>query len=519
MNTPVIPGPHVDQDPHATHQGSGGASLPVEAFRQAVQQADLAISITDAGANILYANEAFSRVTGYPPEQVVGRNESILSNHTTPREVYQEMWQHLTAGRPWSGRLLNRRKDGSQYLAELAISPVRGPSGRAEHYLGMHRDISELHRLECRVRNQKEVIESVVDSIPVAIALLGPAGTVILQNQAYQRLSHDLRIENPAEALLDAAQPEWRTLLAERPADCAVQPQEIRIDPPGRPQPRWYSCSALPIALRHEAADRFFDTEEDTGLLLVASDITALRIEQERARTAALQAMMADEERVSAIRESLSAALYRLEEPLNVMNSATSLLQRREPTTAGLLREALESGREHIESIRQCIPNRVQESEAGVNINEVVRDVLDVLTQRLLGAGVVVEWRPATTLPKVVGRPIQLRMLFKALVDNALDALDARGWQRRELRITTAVEKDIVTVLIEDSGPGIAPELRLRVFEPFFTTRGGHGKHLGTGLSRAQQVVADHGGVIDLFDSSLNGCAVRVELPINGIPL
>ena len=66
-------------------------SLPDGVFHQAVDQADLAISITDTRANILFANAAFSAVTGYGPDEIVGKNESILSNGTTPRLVYQAL--------------------------------------------------------------------------------------------------------------------------------------------------------------------------------------------------------------------------------------------------------------------------------------------------------------------------------------------------------------------------------------------------------------------------------------------
>ncbi len=157
--------------------------LPPEAYRQAVDQADLAISITDPRANILFANEAFARVTGYRVDEIVGKNESVLSNHTTAPEVYKSMWKDLSAGRPWSGKLLNRRKDGELYLAELTISPVVDAKGKTTHYLGMHRDVTEMHRLERVVRNQKKLIESVIDAAPMAFALLDQTGRVILDNQ------------------------------------------------------------------------------------------------------------------------------------------------------------------------------------------------------------------------------------------------------------------------------------------------------------------------------------------------
>ncbi|WP_303787117.1 nitrogen fixation negative regulator NifL [Azovibrio restrictus] len=382
-----------------------GRDLPPEVFRQAVAQADMAISITDPQATILYVNEAFSRVTGYSAAEAQGRNESILSNHTTPREVYADMWQALASGHSWSGRLLNRRKDGSQYLAELAITPVLDGEGRIAHYLGMHRDISELHRLVSQVRNQKALIESVVDGAPVALALLDETGRVVLDNQEYKKLLTDLGVAEPAHLLLETALPGWRSQLLGRAAG-ALPPRELRIDRPGGALPRWFSCSALPIATLDEQADGFYETEPKHYLLLVASDVSALRQGQEKARLAALRSLMAEEEHAAALRESLSAALYRLEGPLNVMSSAIAMLKSREPAMSSALESALGEGRQHLEELRRLIPHDTQEAPAPVNINEVLRDVLDVCTGRLLANGITVTWQPTPTLPAILGRPM-----------------------------------------------------------------------------------------------------------------
>ena len=151
--------------------------------------------------------------------------------------------------------------------------------------------------------------------------------------------------------------------------------------------------------------------------------------------------------------------------------------------------------------------------------NESLRDVLEICTPRLLGAGVIVDWQPAATLPPIIGRPLQLRMLFKALVDNAIEAMNIKGWKRRELSLTSAVERDCVVIAVMDTGPGIPPDWRHKAFEPFFTAKTGVGKHIGTGLSRAQQVVADHGGIIDLEESPSGGCRAVVEFRLDGDPI
>lgn len=493
-------------------------SLPPELYRQAVEEADLAISITDRHANILYANAAFTRVTGYRPEQVVGQNESMLSHQTTPREVYQDMWGKLATGQPWNGRLLNRRQDGGVYLAEVSITPVHGPDGGVSHYLGMHRDVTHLRQLECMVNNQKQLIASVLDVAPMVFALLDGNGGLMLSNQAYQAMADELRSSNPAHALMDTLCPDWRTHLTSDPARCTFTEQEARLDRPGGGA-RWYTCTAQVIRLSNESADSFFCAQNAVGLLLTCTDITALRAEQERARTAALKAILADEERVASIRESLSAALFRLEEPMNVIFSAVNLLRRRDPASASMLEDALDASRAHLDALREAIPPRGPETMSNVNLNEILRDVLDIVTPSLLANGVVVDWLPAPTLPAIYGRSVQLRILFKALVDNAIEAMSAKGWSRRELTLKTRQRDDCIVISVADRGPGMTPDCELRAFEPFFTTKRGGGGHLGTGLSRAYQVVSEHGGYIDLTENPGGGCLVTVEFRLDGDPV
>lgn len=493
-------------------------SLPAEAYRQVVDQADLAISITDTKANILFANEAFTRVTGYGAEEIIGQNESILSNQSSPEGLYQTLWEQLAAQQPWSGKLLNRKKDGTRYLAELTISPVVDSAGKTTHFLGMHRDVSELHRLERMVSNQKQLIESVIEAAPIAFVVVDQTGRVILDNHEYKKLVSDLRVKEPAHTVLDSLLPHWHEALKTQPAQCSFSSREARIDRAGS-RPRWLSVSASLIEIHSDCADSYYSATGQPGLLLVISDISSLREEQERARTAVMQAVLADEERAAAIREGLSAAIFRLEEPMNVMASAAAVLQRRDPASAEALHRALAASREHLDSLRQVIPQSPPEIEARINLNEILRDVLEISTPRLLGAGIVVDWKPAATLPPINGRPLQLRMLFKALVDNAIEAMNIKGWQRRELSLTSTVVRDCIVVTVSDSGPGIPQGAQHKAFEPLFTSKNGSGRHLGTGLSRAQQIVADHGGIIDLEESPSGGCLAIVEFRLDGDPI
>lgn len=483
-------------------------------FQQVVEQADLAISITDEKANILYVNPAFTRTTGFAADEVIGVNQSLLSNKSTPDELYASMWARITRGLPWSGRLVNRRKDGSKYLADLTITPVLNADGVITNYLGIHRDVTLLHQLECEVGDQKALIESVVDSAPVVIALLDGDDRVVLDNHEYKKLMGDLRMAEPATIILDAVRADLGPYhVAPGEGRHAFNEREIRIE--SRGTPRWFSCSGIWVQRKGADADAFFNRHDDLYLLLVAKEVTRQRIEQEKTRMAVLQAMMAEDNRIDGLHETLSAAVFKMEGPINVMASVLATIERRGHLSQaeGALVEALDAGKAAIESLRSVIPEHRRESQTAVNINEVMRDVLDLTTTRMLEAGITVQWRPQAVMRSVNAYPNRVRAMFKALIDNAIDAMNFKGWRVREMHVTTRGDNGYVEVTIEDSGPGIPEDLKFKVFEPFFSTRKAGGHHLGTGLSSAQQVAAEHDGVIEIDPAELGGCRVRVVLP------
>jgi nitrogen fixation negative regulator NifL len=497
-------------------------SIHPQVFQHTVNQAEMAISITDVQGNILYVNPAFTRVTGYAGDEAVGKNHSILSNRTMPRELYQALWQKISHGEPWSGRLINRRKDGSEYLAELSISPVVNGDGEVLNYLGMHRDVTEVHRLEYQVRNQKALIESVVDAAPVVIALLDIDDRVVLDNHEYKKLQADLGMVEPAPMLMSAvrASLELESGRGRRTSGYLFLDREVRIDPPGGRPPRWFSCSGSRVREDDGAADAFLAGQGRDYLLLVAKEISSLRVQQEKIRVAALQAAMAEEDRVSALRESLAAATFRLEGPLNMIASAVGMLARRKGETDPMsvaLADAVNAGQQALADLRSMIPAESGEAIGPVNLNEMLRDVLDLSTGRLLAAGITVNWKPQAMLPTLQGAPNKLRSLFKALIDNAIEAMNTRGCRERELTVVSKARLGGVEVLIGDSGPGIEDAQQLKVFEPFHTTKRGGG-HLGTGLSSAQQVAAEHGGFIEIEPPITRGCRVRVLLPLASRP-
>jgi len=120
----------------------------------ALNVAASAIVITDRNARITWANQAFTKLTGYAFDEAVGRHcgELVKSGHQT-RQFYEEMWQTILFGQVWHGELINRRKDGTLYHDEMTITPVIGKDGEATHFVAMKHDISARKISEEHLKN------------------------------------------------------------------------------------------------------------------------------------------------------------------------------------------------------------------------------------------------------------------------------------------------------------------------------------------------------------------------------
>jgi PAS domain S-box-containing protein len=126
----------------------------------AIEQAGEAVFVTDRDGLIQYVNPAFESVTGWPREEALGKTPRILKSGAQDPRFYEALWRAITAGRTWNGRLVNRRRDGTQYTEEATISPVRDPSGTVTNFVAVKRDISGQLALESQLR-QAQKMESV----------------------------------------------------------------------------------------------------------------------------------------------------------------------------------------------------------------------------------------------------------------------------------------------------------------------------------------------------------------------
>ena len=123
----------------------------------AIEQSAEIVVVTDAQGGIQYVNPAFEAVTGYTREEAIGQNPRILrSGHQDP-DFYRGLWTSLANGKPWRGRFVNKRKDGSLYTEDALISPVCDAAGHIINYMAVKHDITEQLRLSEQLQQSQKM--------------------------------------------------------------------------------------------------------------------------------------------------------------------------------------------------------------------------------------------------------------------------------------------------------------------------------------------------------------------------
>ena len=152
------------------------AEIERDRLIRAIEQSGETIVITDAKGDILYANPAFEKTTGYLREEAMGKNPRVLKSGLHDESFYRHMWETLLAGNAWEGEIVNRRKDGSLFTEQATLSPVRNPQGSIVHFVAVKRDVTERKKTEARLQASEEQFRMIADNTSDGLLVLDYEG-------------------------------------------------------------------------------------------------------------------------------------------------------------------------------------------------------------------------------------------------------------------------------------------------------------------------------------------------------
>jgi len=142
----------------------------VNTLSSALQYAGTSVLVTDRWGVIEYVNPAFEKLTGYSAQEAIGQTPKMLNSGMQDDHFYAEMWSVIKRCETWSGRIVDRKKDGSLFPATLTISPImdaKGESPPYRHLVGIHSDLSKLEKMEdiCNQAQKMDAIGTMVGGI------------------------------------------------------------------------------------------------------------------------------------------------------------------------------------------------------------------------------------------------------------------------------------------------------------------------------------------------------------------
>jgi nitrogen fixation negative regulator NifL len=423
----------------------------------------------------------------------------VLKSGGHDAAFYERLWATIQSGEVWRGEMVNRRKDGSVYVEEQTITPVRDEAGEITHFIAIKQDIGARKEAEESLRRSEASYRTLVDNAPLGIFRSRADGTFLAVNPALVKiLGHDSAAELLARNIMDVYQdPTERLRAVELLHNGPVKDFHVE----------WKRKDGTLITVRNSAR-ALKDHATDAEIFeAIVEDVT----EKRRA-----DALLQQAEKLTTLGGLISGVAHELNNPLTVLTGFAHLLTSR-PDVPLDMKEQLEAMKAATQRAAKIVKNlltfaRQQPSELSrLSLPELVDQALDLLAYPLRVNGVTVVRDFAADAPAITADRDQLLQVLLNILQNALHAMAQS--ERRQIvgRLTFGDAR--VRLEFEDTGPGIPPALVGRVFEPFFTTKA-PGQGTGLGLSICYGIVKSHGGEIVAENVPGGGARFVIELPL-----
>jgi two-component system sensor kinase FixL len=475
---------------------------------------DLAIIRLDLEGRIASWNAGAERITGWSADEILGRHFSVFypDEGFAADKAEQELKLVRETGR-YEEQGLRKRRDGSTYMAHVTLTPLRNEMGALEGYAKVFRDVTEHRAAEDALRAREAHLRSILETVPDAMIVIDEAGLIQSFSAAAERL---FGYEN-AEVLgqnVSILMPEPYRTQHDGYMARYMSTGERRIIGIGRVvvgQRKDESTFPMELAVGEMRSDnqRYF-----TGFV---RDLTERQKTETRLQE--LQSELVHMSRFTALGEMASTLAHEINQPLtaiaNYLKGCRRILERMEGEQVPMLREAVNQAAEQALRAGQVIRHLrefVSRGESERHIESLPKLVQEASALALVGAkekGVRVGFRLDPDAPLVLADRIQIQQVLLNLIRNAIEAM--QDVERRELVVATRAipEEDQVEVRVEDTGPGLAPEVAAQLFQPFVTTK----KHgMGVGLSICRTIVESHGGRIAAEARPEGGTVFRFTL-------
>lgn len=488
------------------------SEVALHLFKSAVEASSDAIGMSTPAGHHWYQNRAFDTLFGHIGESA----REVYCD----REVADEVFRTITAGRSWSGEVAMYGKGGEKLQILLRAYAVTDQSGKVTNLVGVHTDITARKRFEADLLLSEQRFRALAELLPQTVFEMDLDGRLTFVNNAA------FRIFGYSPQDFEEGLNAFDMIVADDRPNAQAAIQQILQGDAEHGGWRFTALrkdgSTFPVLIYSSVNSEEPGNSGLRGIIIDMSEQERLAHEKNK-----LEEQYAQSQRMEAIGRLAGGVAHDLNNMLSpILGYGELLMDMVAPEAPGrqAVEQILSAGLRAKDMVRQLLAfSRKQALEIkSINLNQVLAG-FESLLDRILRDDIQLELKLQRGVPDVLADTGQIEQVVMNLAVNAQDAMPDGGKITIEVGMVDLEDDEVkqhqlshigryVVLTIRDTGQGMDADTKERIFDPFFTTKG-PGKGTGLGLATVYGIVKQHSGSIYVYSEPGMGAIFKIYFP------